>query len=365
MSGKALAAAAVSLALLFCGFDFSGLFGAQPQGETGEHIYNTATEAMIKGNNTDAINLYYELIQKHPEFRDYRADALYRLGTLLYRSERFEEAEKILGMLANKYKNYPEIRAVYEKLLYIYVRELKDEGKAKKIRQIYEKRFGKSQVLEDAAKTEQILNTSGSGGSEILRMAPPEIGVTGVTENDSYDPEFFPVKCVINMVSSSPDRKFAVERKKKNGKYALYISGPGKKTGIIAGTKNGFAPQWSWDDRYVVFTSMKWSLKERQLKIYDAGKKSVKNMFAAYGVLPLICVSSDGALTAFWYQEGLWLVNKSGSSVSLITKKVDPKGAFMMAWSREGDKILIGKKINGQERYYICALGRKDFIIVK
>jgi tetratricopeptide (TPR) repeat protein len=360
-----VAAAAAAISLFLCGFDFFGLIKANPDGETAERLFNTANEAMIKGNSTQAIELYYRLIEKHPEFRSYRADALYRLGTLLFKAERFEEAEKILQMLANKYKNYPQIRTAYEKLLYIYVQELRDNKRAKKVREIYEKKFGKSRVLENADKTENILNTSGAGGFEILKMTPSEISVTGVEESGSYDEEFFPVKCVISNSASSPDRKFILERKKKNSKYFLYISGGGKKAVRINGTKNGFGPQWSWDNRYVVFTAMDWDLKERQLKILDVGKNVVRNLFAASAVEPLTCLSPDGSLAAFWYLDGLWLANKSGISVSLISKKVNGKDVFMMAWSREGGKILVGKKIKGQERYYICTLGRKEFIIVK
>lgn len=361
---KALVMAAVLSAwLMFSGFDFLGLFGKTQAGETPERLFNMANEAMIKGKNTEAIDLYYRLIEKHPEFKTYRADALYRLGTLLYRAERFEEAEKILSMLAVKYRNYVEIRVVYEKLLYIYAREFRDNARAKKIREIYEKRYGKGKVLLDADKTERILNAA--GGSDILKMPPPEIGVVSVEESDSYDAEFFPVKCVLKNVSVSPGRSMTLERKKNGGKYFLFVSAAGKKAVRLKGTKNGFAPQWSWDDKYASYTAMDWAMKERYVKLYSAEKGASKNLFAARDVGPLTCPAPDASLVAFWYLDGLWLVNRSGISVSLITKKVSAKDVFMMAWSRDGDKILVGRKIKGRERYYTCNLGRKEFIIVK
>lgn len=364
MKAKALTAA-VFIGMFLSGFGFSDPSKQGQNAESPEHLFNTATEAMIKGNSTEAIDLYYRLVQNYPEFKEYRADALYRLGMLLFKAERFVESEKILGMMAGKYKNYPQIKAVYEKLLYIYSRELSDGNRANKIRQLYEKRFGKGQVLENADKTERILNAAGAGGSGIMKLDPPDIGVVNVEESASYDDEFFPVQCVVKNISSSPDMKLAVERKKKNRKYFLYISDAAKMNNRLSGTKNGFAPQWSWDNKYVSFTAMDWGRKERNVKLYDVVKNRVKILFTAPTVGPLTCISPNGMLVAFWYQDGLWLANKAGSSVSLITKKVSGKGVTMMAWSREGDKLLVGKKVNGREMYYICTLGRKEFIIVK
>ncbi|HRU38660.1 MAG TPA: hypothetical protein P5511_02190, partial [Candidatus Goldiibacteriota bacterium] len=140
---------------------------ASRETEPAERVFNAANEAMTRGDNAAAIDLYYKILEKYPDFKQYRADSLYRLGVLLFRSERFEESEKILGIFIIKYKNHEKIKDAYEKLLYIYTREKKDPAKALKIREIYEKKYGKSGAVEIADRSEKILSgpLSGSYGS--------------------------------------------------------------------------------------------------------------------------------------------------------------------------------------------------------
>ena len=78
----------------------------RPTGNTPERIFNMATEAMVKGDDAVAIELYYKLVEDYPAFKKYRKDILYRLGNLLYKTERYEEAERIYRTLSTKYKNY-------------------------------------------------------------------------------------------------------------------------------------------------------------------------------------------------------------------------------------------------------------------
>jgi tetratricopeptide (TPR) repeat protein len=368
MRKTACVAAAAGIFLLCSGFDFFGLFAPQDTGgETAEHIFNTANEAMIKGNDSDAILKYYSLIEHHPEFKEYRADALYRLGTLLYKNERYEEAERALGEIADRHKDYQEIQKVYERLLYIYVQAVPDKNKAKKIREIYEKKFGKSEVLENMDKTVQILDSAGPGQSEALKLKPADIGAINLERSDAYDREFFPVICSLRKTADSPDMKLAVHREKNSGgKYYLYLGGAGAKNAPkIGGSRNGYAPQWAWDDSFIVFTAMNWGTQERNILLYDIKKRKIRHLFGARELGPLICVSPDGSLIAFWYSNGLWLVNKSGNSLTLISKKIKADDVCMMAWSRDGDKILAGRKQGGRDIYDICTLGRKEFVIVK
>jgi hypothetical protein len=369
MKKEPAVAAAAGLLFLLCGFTFFGItFGRKEvPGETPEHLFNTANEYMIKGDNTAAIELYYRIVEEYPDFKEYRADVLYRLGTLLFRLERYEEAEKVFRMLADKYRDYGEIQKTYERLLYIYVQEFHDSNKAGKIREIYEKRFGNSEVLQDIDKTVTILNNQGAGASGMLKLNPANLEVTKADESTRFDGEFFPVRNYMDRAAESPDRKFTVERKKENNKYVLYMADlNGGKPIRIEGGKNGFAPQWLWDGSGIIFTAMDWGAGVRYIKRYDTVKRSVKTLFGAKDIGPLTCISPDASKIAFWYGESLWLMTGTGSSLSLIGKGLPGKNAFMMAWSREGDKILIGHKTaGGQEMYTVCSLGRKDFVIVK
>jgi hypothetical protein len=270
-------------------------------------------------------------------------------------------------MLADKYPDYAEIQKTYERLMYIYVQEFHDNNKAGKIREIYEKHFGNSEVLEDIDKTVAILNGPAAGNPDALKLDPADLEVVKMDESERFDGEFFPVQNSINNGAGSPDKKYMVERKKENSKYYLFISElNGDKSVKMEGSRNGFAPQWLWDGSGIVFTAMDWGTGIRYIKLYNAAKKTVRTLFGAKAIGPLTCISPDGSKIAFWYKAGLWVMNNTGSSISLIGSRVQEKNVFIMAWSREGDKILLGYKTQaGQESYVLCGLGRKDFVIGK
>src|SRR5450759_5379025 len=102
-----------------------------------ENLFNLATEAMVKGNDAMSIDLYYKLIDSYPDFNKYRADSIFRLGMLLYKTERYDEAEKTFVLFAEKFKNDGRLRTVYEKLIYIYMQDFHDENRAQGIRDLY------------------------------------------------------------------------------------------------------------------------------------------------------------------------------------------------------------------------------------
>lgn len=369
MKRKAAAVtAAACFFFLLCGFTLFGInfWGQDASGETPEHLFNTANENMVKGNDAAAIELYYRILEQYPDFKDYRADVLFRLGSLLFRMERFEEAEKAFRLLADKYGGYPEIRKAYERLLYIYVQEFHDDKKAAKIRETYVKRFGDSEVLEDIDRTTAILDSQ-AGSSGVLKLSPAELEVKRVDESGRFDGEFFPVRSYIDRAAESPDRKFTAGREKAGNGYGLYVAGAGGgKKEIINGGRNGYAPQWLWDGSGMIFTTMDPGSSVRYIKRWDMAGKTVKTLFRAKNIGPLTCVSPDGSKIAFWYGDVLWVINGSGSSVSLIGSRVTGKNSFMMAWSSDGDKILIGYRTPaGKDMYAVCGLGRKDFGIVR
>jgi len=343
----------------------SGCGTAPSDIEQPEKLFNAANEAMTRGDNAEAIELYYRIVEKHPDFREYRPDALYRLGALLFRAERFEESEKILHLLANRHKNYARIKDAYEKLLYIYTRETKDSLKAKKIREIYEKRYGRSGATRIADRTEKILNKPLSGSFGKMGLRINEVAVIKAEKSGAYDPEFFPVACMTSKICVSPDMKVTAGRKKTDDGYYIFISENGKKEKPAPGTRNGFGQQWSWDNGRLFFTAMNWKKKERHIKVLDLKSGKTRDLFGAKNVGHLLCPSPDGSFTAFWYAGNIWLADSGGTGVTLISRSVPEDGIFMMAWAREGDRLLAGRKEAGRDVFYTLTLGHKEFVIVK
>jgi tetratricopeptide (TPR) repeat protein len=351
-------------------FSFWGCnyFSSVEQNETSEspeRLFNLANEAMIKGEKDIAIELYYKIIEQYPDFKKYRPDALYRLGTLLFKSERFEETEKIFQQLITRYKNYPYIKDVYEKLLYIYIQELPNPGKAENIKKMYKSRFKGSRKFEEIEKTATLLNSK-EEKINLFKLDVAEIETKKVEKIQNYDTEFFPLQSTLGSKIFSPDKKYFVERKKTNDKYFLFLGDVNKnETKKISGSENGFGQQWSWDSNYVVFTVMNWATMERTIKLYDKKNNYIKILFIGKNIGDLLCFSPDNSKIAFWYYNNLWLINKTGKNMSMICKTVSGENVVIMSWSRDGDKILIGKRISGNTNYYLFYLGRKELISIK
>jgi len=345
--------------------DFLAPKESKEQTESPERLFNLANEAMIKGENNIAIELYYKIIEQYPEFKKYRSDTLYRLGTLLFKAERFEEAEKVFQQLVLKYKNYPRIKNVYEKLLYIYIQELPNSDKAEKIKEIYKLKFKNADRIEEIEKT-SVLLSSKEEKSNLLFLSPSEIEVKKIEKIQDYDSEFFPVISTLDLKVFSPDKRYIVERKKENDTYFLFITDvKNNKTKKINESKNGFGQQWSWDSKYIVFTVMNWATKERAIKLYNIKDNSMKTLFTGKEIGDLLCFSPDSSKIAFWYYNNLWIINRTGKNMSLICKAVKDENIIIMSWEREGNKILVGKKISDKINYYLLYLGRKEFIITK
>ncbi|MCX7699039.1 MAG: tetratricopeptide repeat protein [Candidatus Goldbacteria bacterium] len=331
--------------------------------ESPERLFNLANEAMIKGENNIAIELYYKILERYPDFKKYKPDILYRLGILLFKSERYEEAEKIFQQLITKYKNYPKIKNVYEKLIYIYIQELPDSAKAKKIKEIYKTKFKVGNRLDEIEKTSILLNSK-EINNEIFKLDISEIETIKVEKIHSYDKEFFPVQSFLDLKVFSPDRKYFVERRKENGVYFLFLTDISKnKTRKISGSENGFGQQWSWDSKSIVFTVMNWITKERKIKLYNIKNNKIKILFTGKNIGDILCFSPDSSKIAFWYSDALWLINDTGKKMSMICKKIEGDNIVMMAWAREGDKILIGKKMVDSIDYYLFYLGRKNLLL--
>lgn len=346
----------------------AAIFGCQksyPPGEQSpETVFNLATEAMVNGNDALAIDLYYKLVDSYPEFKKYRADAVFRLGTLLYKTERFDEAEKKFALFAVKFKNDGRLREVYEKLLCIYMQEFHDEERAQKIRDLYAKKFKESPVLKDIDKTIKVLSDDGSLGSVVLALSTGNIGVIKTQKIVELDKEFFPVRNYILKSVKSPDGKLSVEREKAPGGYYLFLGADGKKMLKVKGSAGGYAPQWSWNSKLIIFTSMDWQRKERRIYAYNVDDNKTHELFKAKGVGPLLCISPDSGKIVFTYLDKLWMMKNNGNEVSLLSKNVNVKNIRMLAWSRGGDSIVYSKK-NEKDIYYLCELGRREIEVMQ
>lgn len=355
----------IAFLYFFLGCDYFIPIEQKETSESPERLFNLANESMIKGEKDIAIELYYKIIEQYPEFKKYRPDILYRLGILLFKSERFEEAEKIFQQLITKYKNYPRIKNVYEKLIYIYILEIPNPTKAEKIKEIYKTKFKGNGKFDEIEKT-TILLSSKEEKDNLSKLDVSEIETIKVEKIQDYDKEFFPVQSILDLKVFSPDKRYFIERKKVNGRYFLFLTDVSKnKTRKIIGSENGFGQQWSWDSQFIVFTIMNWTTKERKIKLYNIRNNYMKTLFTGKNIGDLLCFSPDNSKVAFWYYNNLWLINTTRQNMSMICKTTKGENTLMMAWSREGDKILIGKKISDNIDYYLFYLGRKEFILIK
>ena len=327
-----------------------------------ETVFNMATEAMVKGNDALAIDLYYKLDKSYPSFKKYRADTLYRLGTLLYKTDRFDEAEPVFAKFAEKCKDDDRLRKVYEKLIEIYVQDLHDEDKAQAIRDLYAKKFKESPVLKQIDKTMNVLSVNEGSGSALLAMDSGNIGIIKMQKTDEIDREFYPVRNYVLKSVKSPDGKLIVEKQKLDGNYYLFFGPIGSRMAKIGGSSGGYAPQWSWNSKYIYFTSMNWQKKERKIKVFDTAGKNTRELFSAKGVGPLLCISPDSKKIVFTYLDKLWIMNSTGNSVTLLSENINAGDIRMIAWSREGDSIIFLKK-NEKETYYQCEFGRREIAI--
>ncbi len=335
-------------------------------GDTAEHIFNMANEAIARGDEAVAIDLFYKLNQDYGAFKKYRADVLYRLGTLLYKTERYDESEKVLSMFVSKFQQDARLKKAYEMLLYIYMQETHDEAKAQKVRDQYAGKFGNNPTLKQIDKTMTVLSGETQEASALLALDAVNIGIIGSAAVNGYDREFYPVRNYILKSVRSPDGKFTVEKKKKAGNYYLYIDQlPAKGQPIrIDKSSGGYAPQWSWDSKYVVFTSMDWATDERRVRIYDVKKKVARDLFSAPGLEPLLCISPDSSKIIFTYNGKLWIMNSNGNGVSLLSKSMSAKKMWMIAWAREGGRIIYSNK-SDKSLYYECRLGRREIEAIK
>ena len=353
------------LLCFFLGCDYFSPAEQKETSESPERLFNLANESMVRGEKDIAIELYYKIIEKYPDFKKYRPDALYRLGILLFKSERYEEAEKIFQQIITRYRNYPRIKNVYEKLIYIYIQELPDTAKAEKLKEIYKTKFKAGGKFDEIEKTTILLKPK-EEKENLFKLDASEIDTIKIEKIREYDKEFFPVQAILDLKVFSPDRKYFVERKKVNGRYSLFLTDILKnKTRKIIGSENGFGQQWSWDSKFIVFTVMNWTTKERNIKLYNIENNNMKILFTGKNIGDLMCFSPDNSKIAFWYYDDLWLINRTGKKMSMICKTFKGENVIMMAWSREGDKILAGKKTANDINYYLFSLGRKEFILTK
>ncbi len=326
--------------------------------ETPEHIYNMATDAMTKGEDAVAIQLFYKVTEEYPNFKKYRADALYMLGQLLFKTERYDEAEKTFSTLISKYKKYQKIDKAYEYLIYIYTEEFNDNEKAKKIRDLYAKEFGTDRTLTNIDRTMDLLDKERN--YDMLKLDASNMEISRFEEATDFQTEIFPILCYKKDKAMSNDKSMSVERKKTRGGYYLFLNYPRGKNGKkVPDSKNGYMPQWAWDGKYVIFTSMNWDTMLRRIMLYDLEKNKTKVIFRAKKIDPLLCFSPDSSKIIFIFEGKLWITNRDGGNISKLNNKITVKDAFVMAWAKEGDKLLLKEDLQGS-KYKICYLTKRE-----
>jgi len=369
MSRKLFITGALALTLIFSGCGVKGffegvLFEKTGRGVSSEKIFNRANGFMSKGDYAKAIKYYYVLAEERGDFSAYMDDVMYRLGLLLYKTERYSEAEKILRGFAEKYRNHKGLKNAYEMLLRVYVHELDDEKRAEKIRNLYEKRFGKSIKLKTIDRTIALLHKENTGKGGMLALEPKDINIDGSAVTHAFDREFFPVRNYILKKVKSPDNRYVVERKKVKKKYHLYLGDrKSRKVIRIKNSRNGYAPQWSWDSRRVAFTSMDWRSMERRVKVYYVKEKRTDVIFKGREIGPILSFSPDGSKLLFWYRGKPWVANMRGQ-VSLLSPEATADKLGMVAWSKSGGRIAVRAK-GANKRYRIYTLAKREIQIIK
>ncbi len=369
MSRKVFITGVFALTLVFSGCGLKGffegvLFKKTGTGVSSEKIFNRANGFMSKGDYAKAIKYYYVLAEERGDFSAYRDDVMYRLGLLLYKTERYSEAEKVLRGFAERYRNHEGLKNAYEMLLRIYVQELEDKKRAGKIRNLYEKRFGKSIKLQTIDRTIALLGRENTGKGGLLALEPKDIYIGRAAITRAFDPEFFPVRNYILKKVKSPDNRYVVERKKVKRKYYLYLGDRKTKKVIrIKNSRNGYAPQWSWDSERIAFTSMDWRNMERRVKVYYVKEKRTDVIFKGREIGPVLSFSPDGSKLLFWYREKPWVANMKGQ-VSLLSPEARAEDPGMVAWAKGGGKIAVRAK-GANKRYHIYTLTKREIQIIK
>jgi len=326
--------------------------------ETPEHIYNMATDAMAKGEDAVAIQLFYKVTEQYSDFKKYRPDARFMLGQLLFKTERYDEAEKVFTDIVSKYKKYSKIDKVYEYLIYIYSEEFNDNEKAKKIRALYAKQFGQDTTLANIDRTIELLGKEKN--YDILKLDASEIEISRAEEADDFQPDIFPVLCYEKDKPTTLDKTMVIERKPVEGLYYLFIENANKNDERkIPDSKNGYMPQWSWDKKYVIFTSMNWKTMSRSIKLYNVEKNKTKILFKSQKIEPILCFSPDSSKILFIYQNFPWLINRDGGIISKISNDFKVKDIFVSAWANDGDKILVKEGKSGS-KYKIFFLAKRE-----
>ena len=346
---------AASLFFLSCGS------GAPQQAQSPESVFNSATEAMVKGDDPGAIALYYRLVNDYPDFKKYRADTLFRLGELLYKTERFDEAEKTFVIFSEKFGDDERLKTAYEKLINIYVQELHDDARAQKIRDLYAQKFGGTPTLQAIDKTIKVIQSGDADSVNIFSMDASNVAVVKWEKTQSADKDLFPVFNYIQDEAKSPDGKYTAVKKKVKGRSCIFAGPAGGKLEKIPGSEDAAAPQWSWDSRFIAFTTIKWAAAERHIKIYDSLSGKTGEIFRARGIDPMILISPDkeSSKIIFSYNNRLWIINRNGNSLSLLNKTLSAGRLSMTAWSKEGNAVIFTKK-GADNVFYLCELGRRE-----
>ncbi len=342
----------VSVVCVLCvsGCDFKN---TQP---TPESVFNAANTAMLKGEDQIAVELYYKLLKNYPTFKRYKPEILSRLGNLLYKTEVYEEAEKILQILVSKYPRYKDIDKAYEELLYIYVEENKDKAKAKIIRDAYARKIGNPTALTDIDRTIALM-TEGKM-AELLSLDASMICINGMRSSSVFDPNVFPVKNYIKKEAVDYSGETTVIRMKQKGAYGLFIKKGNAVVARIKNSKNGYAPQWSWDGKFLVFTAMNWETRERSVKVCNLEKGLyAESIFSGKNVEPITSISADASKIIFVYAGKPWIINRDGTNRTLLDKKIKIKNPEFIAWAKTGDKIVFFEE-NASE-YMVYSLGKK------
>lgn len=324
--------------------------------ESPEAVYNRANEQAAIGDFATAIDLFYRVIEDYPKFT-YAADAMYRLGNLLYRTERYEEAERVFNALAGRYKNYRYMNKVYEKLIHIYAEVYPNDAKANAIRDKYKKQFGTTPVLTAIDKTLTILKSDEQQGAKILALDAHLITAGKESSVAHLEKEVFPVRNYILDEVYSANRELVVKKEGKKKVLAVY-NVAGKKIKTIKESAGAQAPQWSWDGKYIIYTIL--SKKVRKIMIYDVQKNKVKKLFSGKNVEPMLLFSPDGGKIVFIYNGNPWIMENTGNNISFLGK-MKLKKVVMAAWSQYGEKLIFMQ--DGRTDFNLIDLERKRLLM--
>lgn len=360
---KILIAAAVA-ALAICA---AGCAAKAPT-QSPEAVFNSANAAMSQGDYAKAIELFYTLYERYPQFKTYRCDVVFRLGYLLYKAERFDESEKVL---VDFIKNYAQcqprenLKKAYIILISIYLQEIYNDAEANRLRDEYIRLFGRDNFIKDIDRTVMILKL-GVTESPILKLDPAEITIKSSKKVTAIDRAFYPVINYVRREVRSPNNRYLVKRSggKTTGYYLYLTDTATKKTRKLSGTMNGYAPQWSWDSRYIFYTSMDWETEERKIKVYDLKKSTAIVLFKGKNMGDVITISPDASKIVFSYYGRLWIMNRVDANMALLSNSVNAGDIVMLAWNKNGGSILARKRWS-KGSYGEHELGRTEIQVIR